>query len=79
MPINDVAELLRMDVCPVGLFSPLVLEIMRLYNASQTRALPWAVDEESALLARGFSVINSELAAIQREQQVKQDGKQREI
>jgi hypothetical protein len=67
---NDLAALLHMDVCPMGLFSKFVAEAVRLYMESQSRPLPWAIYQEPAIYARAREVIEAELAAIRKEQSV---------
>ena len=80
---NDIAALLHMDVCPMGLFSQFVVEAMHLFNASQTRPLPWVINQEPAVYARAVEVIQSEMGAITREreraQERNRDGQPREI
>lgn len=66
---NDIAAMLHMDVCPMGLFSPLVVEAMHLFNASQSRPLPWPIYKEPAVYARAAEVIQSEIAEINKEKQ----------
>ena len=72
---NDIAAMLHMDVCPMGLFSPLVVEAMHLFNESQSRPLPWPIYREPAVYARAVDVIQSEIAAINREKQKAQERK----
>lgn len=80
---NDVAAMLHMDVCPMGLFSSLVVEAMHLFNQSQSRPLPWPIYKEPAVYARALEVIQSEIGAMQREKQKSQErnsgGQSREI
>jgi hypothetical protein len=65
---NEILTLMQMDVCPMGLFSNLSFEAVRLYTLSQTRALPWVINSEPAVYMRAVEVIESELTALRKMQ-----------